>query len=60
MDLGPGVRDQGSEIRDPGKPFSGSRIQAQKRTESRLRIRNTAIQYTAFFSVPKSLLTSFV
>jgi hypothetical protein len=34
-----GVWDPGSEIRDPEKPYSGSR--GQKDTGSRLRIRNT-------------------
>ncbi len=32
----------GSEIRDPEKTYSGSRIQDQKGTGSRIRIRNTA------------------
>ncbi len=33
--------DPGSEIRDPEKTYSGSRIQGQKGTGSRIRIRNT-------------------
>jgi hypothetical protein len=32
----------GSEIRDPEKTYSGSRIQGSKSTQSRIRIRNTA------------------
>jgi hypothetical protein len=34
--------DLGSEIQDPEKTYSGSRIQGQKGTGSRIRIRNTA------------------
>jgi hypothetical protein len=33
--------DPGSEIRDPEKTYSGSRIQGQKGTGSRIQIRNT-------------------
>jgi hypothetical protein len=33
--------DLGSEIQDPEKTYSGSRIQGQKGTGSRIRIRNT-------------------
>ncbi len=40
MDLGSGIRDLGSEIRDPEKTYSGSRIQGQKGIGSRIRIRN--------------------
>ncbi len=35
------VWDPESEIRDPEKTYSGSRIQGQKGTGSRIRIRNT-------------------
>jgi hypothetical protein len=35
------VWDPGSEIQDPEKTYSGSRIQGQKGTRSRIRIRNT-------------------
>ncbi len=31
MGLGSGIRDPGSEIRDPEKTYSGSRIQGSKR-----------------------------
>jgi hypothetical protein len=34
----------GSEIRDPEKTYSGSRIQGSKSTGSRIRIRNTGIK----------------
>jgi hypothetical protein len=48
MGLGSGIRDLGSEIRDPKKAYSGSRIldpcsRGQKGTRSRIRIRNTGI-----------------
>ncbi len=36
--------DPGSEIRDPEKTYSGSRIQGLKSTQSRIRIRNTGIR----------------
>jgi hypothetical protein len=36
-----GIRDPGSEIRDPEKTYSGSRIQGSKRPGSRIRILNT-------------------
>ncbi len=36
MGLGIGIRDQGSEIRDPEKTYSGSRIQGQKGIGSRV------------------------
>jgi hypothetical protein len=47
--------DLGSEIRDPEKTFSGSRIpdpgfRGQKGTGSRIRIRNTAIHYFNSFA----------
>ncbi len=42
MVLGSGIRDPGSEIRDPEKTYSGSPIPGSKSTQSRIRIRNTA------------------
>jgi hypothetical protein len=42
----------GSEIRDPEKIYSGSRIQGQKGTGSRIRIRNTG-------NVKKTLILVF-
>jgi hypothetical protein len=52
MDLGSGIWDPGSEIRDPEKTYSGSRIQGSKRHRSRIRIRNTdyvACKFPQFF-----------
>jgi hypothetical protein len=45
MGLGSGIRDLGSEIRDPEKTYSGSR--GQKGTGSRIRIRNTGIWFVS-------------
>ncbi len=43
------VWDPGSEIRDPEKPYSGSRIQETKRHRIRIRIRNTDKMYICSF-----------
>jgi hypothetical protein len=43
-DPGSEIRDPRFRIRDPEKTYSGSRIQGQKGTGSRIRIRNTAKQ----------------
>jgi hypothetical protein len=44
------VWDPGSEIRDPGKTYSRSRIQGSKGTGSRIRIRNIGGNRDIFFT----------
>jgi hypothetical protein len=56
MVLGSEIRDPGSQIRDPEKTYSGSRIQGSKSTGSRIRIRNTVgsqIQQTTIHQLYK-------
>jgi hypothetical protein len=53
------VWDPGSEIRDPEKPHSGSRIQGSKGTGSRIRIRNTAGSATSLSGTGTNLFYEY-